>query len=64
VTKKLSYISQWFCVHSDKVLILLTVKNFEFLELTIDRMVKKTDQKLAEIIIRKGKNMLMKGLRL
>jgi len=27
-------------------------------------MVNKTDQKIAEIIIQKGKNMLMKGLRL
>jgi len=51
-------------MHSGVVLNLLTVKNFAFLELNMDRMVKKTDQKIAEIILQKGKNMLMKGLKL
>jgi len=62
--QKFIYISQEVGIEFVQVLNLLTVKNFAFLELNMDRMVKKTDQKIAEIIIQKGKNMLMKGLRL
>jgi hypothetical protein len=51
-------------VHSGEVLNLLTVRNFEFLELNIDRMVKKTDQKLAEIIIQKGKKYAHEGFKI